>query len=174
MDDHTRLAKKLERNPTALLRDDEVDTLVSEAHRLLGPQFSHPLTERPVQLEDLVRWGSLKTKCEQARALRRLSVKAAALQAKIPQYRIVAIESGRLRELVPELAWRYFDFLDIGVWVKKWIRANLDLATRSGIAVTIGGRKSSKRVNPTARPAGYAQHSTDTKDASGCGKYRRH
>jgi len=170
MDDHTRLTTKLQRNPTALLRDDEVDTLVREAHRVLGPQFSQLLTERPVQFEDLVRWGSLKTKCEQARALRRLSVKAAAMQAKIPQYRIVAIESGRLRELVPELAWRYFDFLDVGVWVKKWIRANLELATRAGIAVTIGGRKSNKRVNPAvrsvtprasarvapARPAGYA------------------
>jgi len=171
MDDHTRLARKLNRNPTALLRDNEVNTLVSEAQRSLGPQASQLLMERPVLFEDLVRWGSLKAKYEQARTGRQLSIKAAAVQAKIPQYRIVAIERGRLREVVPEFAWRYFEFLDIGAWAKKWVRANLELATRAGIAVAIGGRKSNKRVNPTvrsvtprasarvapARPAGYAQ-----------------
>jgi len=152
MDDKTRLARKLKRNPTAILRGDEVETLVSEARRMLGPQFALLLTERPVVFEGLVRWGSLKARCEQARARRQITIKAAAVQVGIPQYRIAAIESGSLRELVPALAWKYFEFLTIGPWVKRWIAANMDLATRAGIAADRGGRKSNKRVNATARP----------------------
>ena len=68
MDDHTRLARKLKRNPIAVLRGDEVETLVSEARRMLGPEFALLLTNRPVLFEDLIQWGSLKARCEQARA----------------------------------------------------------------------------------------------------------
>ena len=171
MDDQTRLANKLRRNPTAILRSDEVAVLVREARRALGPQFSLLLADRVTLFEDLIRWGPLKARCEQMRAGRRISIKAAAARVGIPQYRIAAIEGGRLRELVPDLALKYFDFLGIGPWVKKWIRANRELATRAGFAVDRGGRKSNKRVNPTvrsvtprasarsapARPAGYAQ-----------------
>ena len=151
MDDHTRLARKLKRSPTALLRGDEVKTLVSDARRILGPEFSVLLTDRPVLFEDLVRWGSLKARCEQARTARQISIKTAAVQVGIPQYRIVAIESGTLRELVPKLAWKYFDFLGVDAWVKKWVAANLELASRAGLAAVRGARNSNRRVIPAVR-----------------------
>lgn len=160
MDNRTRLARKLTRNPAAILAADEVELLVNEARCALGTQFSSLLAGRSVLFEDLVRWGALKARCEQVRTERRIDIKVAAAQARIPRYRVVAIESGRLREVVPELAWRYFDFLGVRAWVKKWIRANMDLATRAGIAGDgdghgSGGRKSNNSVNPTAR-AGHA------------------
>ncbi|MBI5503986.1 MAG: hypothetical protein HY899_04245 [Deltaproteobacteria bacterium] len=147
MDIRTRLERKM-RNPAAVLSEDEVTFLVSEARRLLGPRFSDLLAEGSVIFEDQIRWGSVKARCEQVRAERGIDIKAAALQSRIPQYRVVAIESGRLRELAPDLAWRYFDFLGIRAWVRQWIRRNAELATRARIsgdhhAQRGGGRESS-------------------------------
>ena len=154
MDRRTRLTNKLNRNPAAILGPDEVTLLVAEAGRMLGPRFSELAATRSALFEDLVRWSSLKARCEQARTMREIDIKAAAVQAGIPRYRAAAIENGRLREIVPALAWRYFAFLGIRAWVRKWARANTDLAMRARIAtgrrdVTDGGRKSNNSVNLT-------------------------
>lgn len=155
MDDRTRLERKLQRNPAAILSADEVGFLVGEARRVLGAQFSSLFGAGSLQCEDVLRWGSLRARCEQVRAERRIDIKDAAVQARISRYRVVAIESGRLRELRPELAWRYFDFLGIRTWVKKWVRSNVDLATRAGIAAShfgrasSGGRKSNNAIQRT-------------------------
>lgn len=51
----------------------------------------------------------------------------------IPQYRLRAIESGRLSEIRPTLAQRYFRILGIEDWVMRWCRANRNLAIRAGL-----------------------------------------
>ncbi len=146
MNDRTRLEKRLQRNAASILSDDEVKILMSEARRVFEPHFFlFP------GFEDVVRWGSLKARCEQARAERGIDVKSAAVKAGIPRYRVEAIESGQLRELRADLAWRYFDFLGICPWVKKWVRTNSDLAARAGIGTSagIGGRKSNTAIQRT-------------------------
>jgi transcriptional regulator with XRE-family HTH domain len=78
----------------------------------------------------------LADRAKQTRASRGLSIKDVSTQLKIPRYRLTAIEEGRLSEVKPEIALRYFQFLGIESWVKRWSRANLVLAKRVGIAHT--------------------------------------
>lgn len=59
---------------------------------------------------------------------------------KVPRYRLEAVEAGRLGELTPEIAHRYFIFLGIESWVKRWLRANPGLARRAGLAQQHPGR----------------------------------
>lgn len=147
MDDRTRLEKKLQRNPAAILRADEVAVLAGEARRMLGSQLTPLLAVASVGFEDVLRWGSLKARCEQVRAHRGTDIKKAAAEAGIPQYRVKAIENGHLGELRPELAWKYFGFLGISSWVRTWIRLNRDLATRAGIAAHQGASGASRKSN---------------------------
>jgi hypothetical protein len=70
---------------------------------------------------------------------------------KVPRYRLAAIEAGTRGELKPEIARRYFRFLGIEPWVRRWSRANLQLARRVGIVpegrdVGKAGAKSSRAM----------------------------
>lgn len=62
-----------------------------------------------------------------------MDTRSAAAAAKIPRYRAEAVEQGRLSSLRTDLAWRYFTFLGIDGWVRRWARANSALAERAGI-----------------------------------------
>jgi transcriptional regulator with XRE-family HTH domain len=150
MDDCTKLVRKLKRNPTAILLDDEIAILMREALEMM-PELSLLAESTGTFFEDGFRWSSLGARCKQARAERGISIKDAAARLKIPQYRVAAVEEGRLRELVSDLAWKYFDFLGVDPWVKKWIRANRELASRAGLAPNRGGRESNKTPTTTAR-----------------------
>ncbi len=81
--------------------------------------------------EDVIRWHSLGARCKDARGARGL--RDAAVASGIPQYRIRAIENGHRSEIRPDIAHRYFRFLDIEDWVARWCRANRELATRTGL-----------------------------------------
>jgi len=132
MDVRTRLNRKLRRNPAAILAADEVQVFVREAQRVLG-RDGVLLCGGAARFEDTVRWGSLRARCERARAAGGMDIKSAARGSGIPRYRVEAIENGRLGELRPDLAWKYFDFIGIRTWVNRWIRSNADLAKRSGL-----------------------------------------
>ena len=61
------------------------------------------------------------------------TIRDVAVALKVPQYRLQAIEKGALRELKPTIARRYFQFLGIESWVKRWSRVNRELARHAGI-----------------------------------------
>jgi len=127
-----RLNKKL-RKKTSILTDEEIRIVAGEVRRLLGQDIVALARGHGVRVEDGLRWQSLRAKCEQERNNRGLTIKDVASQIRRPQYRIRAVEQGGLRELRPEIAHEYFRFLGIVPWVKRWARANQELAERAGI-----------------------------------------
>jgi DNA-binding XRE family transcriptional regulator len=129
-----RLERKLNRDKASVLTDAEVRLLAAEVRALFGPTFAEVFGKSSGRLENTVRWLSLKVRCEQARAARGMSLKEAALELKVPKYRLAAIEAGTFGELKPDVARQYFRFLGIEPWVRRWSRANRDLAKRAGIA----------------------------------------
>ncbi len=134
MDIRSRLEGKLRRNRAAILTNDEVKACVAEARRILVPELAILADGDRVGFEDHVRWGAMKARCEQARQEQGLDLKGAAAATNMPRYRVHAIEMGHLPEFRPQLAWRYFGLLGIAAWVRRWVRANPELAERSGIA----------------------------------------
>jgi hypothetical protein len=127
-----KLARKLKKK-TSILTDAEVRFMVRRMQNILGPEFLKTVSHHNVRLEDGVRWGSLQARCEDEREKRGLTLKEASSHLKIPQYRLRAIEAGTLREFKAEFAGRYFQYLGIESWVKRWARANAELARRAGI-----------------------------------------
>jgi hypothetical protein len=135
-----RLAKKLRRK-TSILTDDEVEVAAHHVRRLLGEVVGSELDFSSNRTEDTVRWSSLRARCEQERQKRKLGFKEISSQLKIPQYRLRSVEDGRLGEFNPDIAHEYFKFLGIEPWVKRWARANGDLAKRTGIIPFPGSRR---------------------------------
>ena len=126
------LARKLRRR-TGILKDDEVAFITQETSLALGAELSEIIESYGLVMSDTVRWSSLQARCEEEREKRGLTLKDVSLDLKIPQYRLRAIEHGTLREIKPEFAHCYFDYLGIGSWVRRWARANAELARRSGV-----------------------------------------
>lgn len=126
------LNKKL-RKKTSILTDEEVSIVAREVSRLIGRDMVGLATRYGLRIEDGLRWQSLGAKCEQERSNRGFTIKDIASEIHRPQYRLRAVERGSLREFRPEVAHEYFAFLAIGRWVKRWARANQELATRAGI-----------------------------------------
>lgn len=127
-----RLEKKLTKDPCAILSDAEIRVRVldREVRRVLVASFPR-IEGRLAHSEDSTRWHVLGARCAEARGGRGIRDVSVALG--IPQYRLRAIEGGRLREIRADLAQRYFHFLDIEEWVARWCRANRELATRVGL-----------------------------------------
>jgi len=127
------LARKLRRR-ASILTDDEVDFMIQEMRLALGPEMVEIMESHGLVMGDTVRWGSLRARCEEEREKRGLTLKDISLDLKIPQYRLRAIEEGTFREINPDFAHRYFNYLGIQSWVKRWARGNAELARRSGIS----------------------------------------
>ena len=124
--------KKLRRK-TSLLKDEEVAFITKMTLELLEDSFGDNPHFEAQSMERIVRWSSLRTRCEREREKRGLSLKDASMQLKIPQYRLRAIECGELRTFEPAMARKYFRFLGIESWVARWRKANLELAGLAGI-----------------------------------------
>ncbi|MFA4836988.1 MAG: helix-turn-helix domain-containing protein [Dehalococcoidia bacterium] len=121
------LAKKL-RKQTSLLTDEEVAFVTRRTLKMLRESFGDNPYFDAQSMGRIIRWSSLRARCEREREKRNLSLKDASVRLKIPQYRLRAIESGELAAFEPEMAREYFQFLGIDRWIDRWRRANRDLA----------------------------------------------
>ncbi len=138
MQEKERLAQKLKRNRAAILTDREVELMVGEAERVWYQSFpqiagfeSRGTTS--LRFEDSFRWGSLGAHCRQAREAMGFDLKEAGVNARLPRYRVEAIESGHFSNFQPDHALRYFEFLGIEAWARRWCKLNAELAERVGI-----------------------------------------
>ena len=125
-----RLEKKLAADSCALLTAAEIRMVDREVRRTLMSSFPG-IEAHLAHSEDSTRWHALGTRCRRARGAR--GIRDVSLALGIPQYRLHAVENGRLTEVRVDLARRYFHFLGIDDWVAKWCRANRQLATRTGL-----------------------------------------
>ena len=131
-----RLERKLARDRRAILSAADVRLLGNELRRALVTSFSDLPAEALERSEDTIRWHALGQCCQEARGVRGL--REVSVGSGIPQYRLRAVESGRLSEIRADVARRYFSFLGIEDWVARWCRANQDLAARAGLLADNG------------------------------------
>jgi hypothetical protein len=106
-----RLEKKLDVDPCAILNATEIRLLEREVQRVLVSSFPDLQAQILDHSEEAIRWHALGARCAEghgARGIRDVSVSLG-----IPQYRLRAIEGGRLKEFRANLARRYFHFLAI-------------------------------------------------------------
>lgn len=103
-----RLEKKLAADPSAVLNTAEVRLLNRALQRALVTSFPSLPPDILDRADDTIRWHARGVRCAQARGARGIRDLAFALQ--IPQYRLRAIESGRLSEFRLDYARRYFRF----------------------------------------------------------------
>ncbi len=126
-----RLERKLSRKRTAVLTADDVQLLDRELRRALVDSFPNLPARALDHSADIIRWSSLSACCKEARGTR--GVRDVSVATGIPQYRLRAVECGRLSEIRADFARRYFRFLGIEEQVAKWCRANRELAARAGL-----------------------------------------
>lgn len=124
------LQRKLKRNMASILTDAELEELAAYVRQMVGPVAVEVISLTEGRFEDYLRWLSLGARCMKAREARNMSIRHAASVLKVPQYRLRAIEVGTFMELDPAIAERYFRFLAIKSFVKRWARMNQGLATR--------------------------------------------
>ncbi len=127
----TRLERKLAADPSAILHPAEIRLLNRELQRVVLSSFPGLPVDVLASSEETIRWHAVGARCAQARGARGIRDVSVALG--IPQYRLRAIEGGRLTEFRLNLARRYFRFLQIEEWVTTWCRANRELASRVGL-----------------------------------------
>ena len=127
------LTKKLRRQ-TSMLTDEEVAFVTSMTLKMLKESFGDNPYFNAQSMERIVRWSSLRARCEREREKLGLSLKDASVRLKMPQYRLRAIECGDLGTFEPAMAREYFHFLGIERWVARWRKANRELAERAGFS----------------------------------------
>ena len=130
--DATAAAARLTHRPSAILSAADVGLLTGALRRIMTASFPRLPATALARSEDTIRWHALGARCPEARGSR--SIRDVSLALAIPQYRLNAIDRGRLSETRGDLAWRYFRFLGMDTWVTRWCRANRELAARAGLA----------------------------------------
>jgi len=108
-----RLEKKLAADPSAILNPAEIRVLDRELQRVMVSSFTGLPADILARSAETIRWQSLGARCAQARGVR--GIRDASVAFGIPQYRLRAIEAGRLSEVRTDLARRYFHFTGPGV-----------------------------------------------------------
>ncbi|MGH2403270.1 MAG: helix-turn-helix domain-containing protein [bacterium] len=135
--------------------------LTKAVHELLGREFVAGAERLRVDTQKNVRFGAVAARCAEARKELGLDVKQVAARLRVPQYRVQAIERGRLREIRGAVLIGYVSFLGLDSWLRRWVRANSALASELGIdlrrsvpkheAVLHGRRGTSDTTTETCR-----------------------
>jgi len=130
-----RLAAKLKGH--RILNTDEVAflsdaTLQFLRRNLAGDVFSGSA------IEESFRFDALAKLCSARREAKGLSVPQLSVLLKVPQYRLKAVDQGRLREVDPTVLRKYVDYLGVEPWFRRWARQNRELVVRLGLVE--GGR----------------------------------
>jgi DNA-binding Xre family transcriptional regulator len=133
--------------PTTILTDEEVSEVGESAQDALGADIVKLMRSLGLEPEESARMSSLANRVSEARCKRGLSVKEAAAQMKMPQYRLKDIEAGMVNRIRGDVLEQYVRFLGLKRWVAKWAAANPDLATKLGVSTR---RRRRKRASGSA------------------------
>jgi len=116
-----------------ILSEDEVEEMTRLLSEILREDFPHLPEEALDKVEENVRLEPLRKRFQSAREYRGLSIKEAAAQLKVPQYRLKAIEELNVSEIKPDIFRKYSALLGLDDWVSEWAAANKKLAAEIGI-----------------------------------------
>jgi hypothetical protein len=159
-----------------ILTTSEIRQLTRLSRSMLGETFLAAAAQLGWSMEDWFRMSSLAYRVRSERDRRGLSTKDVAAHLRVPQYRLLPIEEGRVRNFEPEIFWRYIDLLDQREWMSEWISANRTIARRLGLVTRPRKGRSSesaatKYSNSALHPAARARGSRKRRSvASGAGR----
>lgn len=115
-----------------ILTDSEITAFAQHMRKAMGPTFAVIADGHDLSIEDTLRFQSLVFRLAEARSAKGLLLKEVAASLKVPKYRLDDIENASLRNIRPEIAMRYVEFLGLKTWFGRWKKANLKLATQMG------------------------------------------
>jgi len=145
--------------------DAEVEELARRVIENFPPGAAQVLAGYGIDPRDGIRFHPVATRCREARERRGLTIKSAARELRIPQYRLRDVENSRTNRIEPEVLARYLALLDLGRWFARWKAHNPELAAKLG-ATTIPGHgrtRASRRVGRRER-AGVLQFKVRLQD----------
>src|SRR5712691_1823877 len=125
----TRMAVRTTVKRDMILSDAQVELLTEAVHELLGQEFVSASSGRGFNTSRGVRFMAVSARCTAEREHIGLTVKQAAARIKVPQYRLKAVEGGRMSEIRPEVLARYVSFLGLNSWLGRWAKMNGTLST---------------------------------------------
>jgi hypothetical protein len=109
---------------TSILNEREVGLLAARLRKLLGESVMHAADTYGVDVELMLRFGSVASRCQEAREDRGLSLKDAAAKLKVPQYRLKAIEASHIGAVDEVVLKSYVELLGLERWFGQWTRHN--------------------------------------------------
>jgi hypothetical protein len=141
-----RLAAKLK--DQRILNADEVEflsgaTLQFLRRNLAGDMFSASA------IEESVRFDALAKRCSTRREAKGFSVPKLSKLLKVPQYRLKAVDQGKVREVDPTVMRKYVAYLGLGSWFRRWARENRELVGRLGLAHGARGGRPNNEMHLT-------------------------
>jgi transcriptional regulator with XRE-family HTH domain len=110
--------------------EEEIERAVRQRADELGPDGVAVFADFGMDLDDWVRFRPLAARCQAAREARGLSLKDAAKQLGVPQYRIRDIETPRPFGVDGEVLERLVAFVDIEPYLARWRARYPDVAAR--------------------------------------------
>jgi hypothetical protein len=127
--------------PPTILTDEQVTAVTRGVEALFPPQFKAVARQYGVRYDDIIHCGSLGASCREGRERLGLSVKDAAQRIGAPQYRLHAVEAGRIDAAVAAVVRKYVALVGIESWYARWRRANRELAARLGLGPMPRGKR---------------------------------
>src|SRR5438876_1436574 len=133
--------------------DAEVEELARRVIENFPPGAAQVLAGYGIDPRDGIRFHPVATRCREARERRGLTIKSAAHELRIPQYRLRDVENGQTNRIEPEVLARYLALLDLGRWFARWKAYNPELTAKLG-ATTIPGHGRTRASRRAGRREG--------------------
>lgn|SRR3989338_7694945 len=111
------------------ISDKEASQLVSLMNAAFGFKHITSLIGRQ-RSKDSIRFRPVEVSCREARERMGLTIKQAARQMKVQQYRLHGAEGDISGEINLEVLERYIDFLGLREWFDMWVASNPDVYKR--------------------------------------------
>ena len=116
-----------------ILSDDEVKILLEMMLDVMPYPAKEMFVLNNINPEDSIRMQSLTKTFRNAREMGNQTLKDVSGKTKIPQYRIRAIEEGKLSEIKPKLLRQLSQYYDLDEWCLRWAVKNTELASGLGM-----------------------------------------
>jgi len=110
------------------LTEKEAGKLVDLVYETLGLNLRGFINNQDAR--DLMRFMPVKTTCKEARERMGITIKQAAQQIKVQQYRLKGVEGDSGGTVTREALDKYIDFLGIRNWFDTWLKVNRDVYER--------------------------------------------
>ena len=113
-----------------ILTRSQVESVAAGVRRLLGDELGAKISAYGLDVEAMVAFGIVAAHVQQAREAEGLTIRDLARELRLAQYRVRAIENGRISEIDSDVLRLVIKRLVLGSWYASWTEANPQVAGR--------------------------------------------